>query len=181
MHGVVDEWALINLASRADCSSKSIDLPLLEVAFEECIARVDLEAHAIGLKCIQANLAPELGAASALIEVHFHLPLGVHIIVGFVVLVVIKRPEYFVDVLHDLVGHVFHHIVIIGKGKLVAQLNDVAIESFPQIHANLLLCPLLVLHDHLGLGQVDVKVVETVFHRRDLLLQGLLLVIELDE
>ena len=131
MHGVVDERALIDLASRADRASESIDLPLLEVAFEEGIARVDLEAHAIGLKRIQANLAPELGAASAQIEVHFHLPLRVHIIVSFVVLVVIERSQDFVDVLHDLVRHVLHHIVIIGEGKLVAQLNDVAIESLP--------------------------------------------------
>ena len=43
------------------------------------------------------------------------------------VLVVIKGPQDFVDVLNHLVGHILHHEVVIGESKFVVQLDDVSV------------------------------------------------------
>ena len=41
--------------------------------------------------------------------------------------------------------------------------DDVAIEALSQVDHDVLGSPVLVLHDHLGLRQVDIEVVQTCF------------------
>ena len=128
MHSIVDERSLIDLATRADCAPKAINLPFLEVPFEECVTRIDLEAHSIWLECLHAELSTELCTAPTIFEIHLELTLSVHIIVGIMVQVVVERAQDFVDILDNLVLNVSHDVVVVGEGELMAELYDVSIE-----------------------------------------------------
>ena len=55
------------------------------------------------------------------------------------------------------------HVGIVVEGELVIKTDDVAIEALPKVNHYVFSGPVLILHDHLSLRQVDVEVVQTCF------------------
>lgn len=109
------------------------------------------------------------------------MSLRVHVIVDVVVGIVIEGPQNLVDILHSLVCDTGHHIFIVLEGKVVVHLGDQTGKTFPQVDYDVFCSPLLIFHDHLGLGQVNVEVVERLAQLTHLTVQRLLLVVKLDE
>ena len=63
----------------------------------------------------------------------------------------------------------------------MSEANDVAIQALSQVDQDVLLSSLLVFHDNLSLGEVDVEAVEAFFKLRYPLIHRLLFVEELNQ
>jgi len=94
--------------------------------------------------------------------------------------VVIKGSQDFVNITYCLVTDVLHHVVVILKSKGVIELDYVASEPFPKIDHYVIESSLLVFHDDLGLGQVNIEVIERGLQLFNLIEQLSLVVVELD-
>ena len=111
IHLVIDKWTLVHLSPRCDAPTMAIDLAFFKEALKECIVGVDFEANSIWLSILNLILTSVDGATPAWHKLHIECPLGIHVIINLLVLIVVKWTQHLVDVLHCLVLHVADHVL----------------------------------------------------------------------